>query len=81
MFCFLEFLNSKLAPVPEEDDMFRGGTLNSNYPELDLMTPMNQVTQQSAIKDDNSIQNLQFTAKTYSQPNDAASAYRGNINM
>lgn len=81
----LEFLNSKLPPVPEEDDMFRNSTLNANYPDLDLMTPMNQInelSQESAVKNEQTaqqsalaqdeqggtIQNLQYTAKIYTQP-------------
>lgn len=37
-----EFLNSKLPSVPEEEDMFRQGGLNSsNYSELELMQPIN----------------------------------------
>ncbi|XP_076674061.1 MLX interacting protein mondo isoform X3 [Andrena cerasifolii] len=80
-----EFLNSKLPPVPEEDDMFRSGALNASYPDLDLMTPMNQMNeldQESAVKNEqssqqaalpqndqgNPIQNLQYTAKIYTQP-------------
>lgn len=65
--------------------MFRSGALNASYPDLDLMTPMNQMNeldQESAVKDEqssqqaalpqndqgNPIQNLQYTAKIYTQP-------------
>ncbi|CAK9810051.1 MLX-interacting protein [Anthophora plagiata] len=81
---FQEFLNSKLPSVPEEDDMFRNSALNANYADLDLMTPMNQInelSQDSAVKNEASqqaalaqdeqggtIQNLQYTAKIYTQP-------------
>lgn len=44
-----------MPPVPEEDDMFRNSTLNANYPDLDLMTPMNQInelSQESAVKNE-----------------------------
>ncbi|XP_017886575.1 carbohydrate-responsive element-binding protein isoform X3 [Ceratina calcarata] len=93
-----EFLNSKLPPVPEEDDMFRNSTLNANYPDLDLMTPMNQInelSQESAVKNgqasqqatlgrdeqgDTSIQNLQYTAKIYTQP-EQTNSFRTNMSL
>ena len=93
----LEFLNSKLPPVPEEDDMFRNSTLNTNYPDLDLMTPMNQInelSQESAAKNEQAsqqpalaqneqggtIQNLQYTAKIYTQPQpEPTNAFRNNM--
>nr|XP_031840894.1 carbohydrate-responsive element-binding protein isoform X7 [Nomia melanderi] len=91
-----EFLNSKLPPVPEEDDMFRNSTLNSSYPVLDLMTPMNQMNelaQESVVKNGqapqsalpqndqaNTIQNLQYTAKIYTQP-ESTNTFRNNINL
>ncbi|XP_076654474.1 MLX interacting protein mondo isoform X2 [Halictus rubicundus] len=91
-----EFLNSKLPPVPEEDDMFRSSTLNSNYPVLDLMAPMNQMNemgQESVVKNEqaqqstlpqndqsNTMQNLQYTAKIYTQP-EPTNAFRNNINL
>ncbi|XP_015435944.1 PREDICTED: protein WBSCR14 homolog isoform X1 [Dufourea novaeangliae] len=91
-----EFLNSKLPPVPEEDDMFRSSALNSNYPDLDLMTPMNQMNemgQGSSVKNEqatqsalsqndqgNTIQNLQYTAKIYTQP-EPTNAFRNNIGL
>ncbi|CAL7947676.1 unnamed protein product [Xylocopa violacea] len=93
-----EFLNSKLPPVPEEDDMFRNTTLNANYPDLDLMTPMtqiNELSQESAVKNEQAsqqqptltqdeqsgtIQNLQYTAKIYTQPQpEPTNAFRNNI--
>ncbi|XP_076627235.1 MLX interacting protein mondo isoform X2 [Colletes latitarsis] len=88
-----EFLNSKLPPVPEEDDMFRSGALNSNYSDLDLMTPMNQMNelgQDSSVKNTpvsaalpqdeqgTAIQNLQYTAKIYTQP-EPTSTFRNSI--
>ncbi|XP_076289300.1 MLX interacting protein mondo isoform X4 [Lasioglossum baleicum] len=91
-----EFLNSKLPPVPEEDDMFRNSTLNSNYPVLDLMAPINQMNemgQESAVKNEqapqstlsqndqsNTMQNLQYTAKIYTQP-EPTNAFRNNISL
>ncbi|XP_063983770.1 carbohydrate-responsive element-binding protein isoform X1 [Diachasmimorpha longicaudata] len=38
------YLNSKLTPVPEEDDLFRSTTLNSTYSDLELMSSINQVS-------------------------------------
>ncbi|KAK1134028.1 hypothetical protein K0M31_011813 [Melipona bicolor] len=94
-----EFLNSKLPPVPEEDDMFRNSTLNANYPDLDLMTPMNQInelSQESAVKNEqtaqqpalaqdeqgSSIQNLQYTAKIYTQPQpEPTNTFRNDITL
>ncbi|XP_011635582.1 MLX-interacting protein isoform X2 [Pogonomyrmex barbatus] len=95
-----EFLNSKLPPVPEEDDMFRNSSLNANYSDLDLMTPINQIneigedpltiksgqaSQQQQLpreEQEASMQNLQYTAKIYTQPQpEAASVYRNNIVM
>lgn len=90
-----EFLNSKLPPVPEEDDMFRNSTLNTNYPDLDLMTPMNQInelsqeatvkneqaSQQTLVQDEQAgtIQNLQYTAKIYTQPQpEPTNTFRNN---
>ncbi|XP_076382847.1 MLX interacting protein mondo isoform X2 [Megalopta genalis] len=91
-----EFLNSKLPPVPEEDDMFRSSALNSNYPVLDLMAPMNQMNemgQESAVKNgqtpqstlsqndqSNAIQNLQYAAKIYTQ-SEQTNAFRNNISL
>ncbi|XP_053988870.1 carbohydrate-responsive element-binding protein isoform X2 [Hylaeus volcanicus] len=92
-----EFLNSKLPPVPEEDDMFRNSTFNSNYSDLDLMTPMTQVnemgpdaavkntptTQQATLPQDdqpNVIQNLQYTAKIYTQP-EPTNTFRNSITL
>jgi len=91
-----EFLNSKLPPVPEEDDMFRNSSLNTNYSDLDLMTPINQINEigedSTTIKNEQisqqlpqegqeaSMQNLQYTAKIYTQPQpEAASLYRNNM--
>ncbi|XP_011159268.2 MLX-interacting protein isoform X1 [Solenopsis invicta] len=93
-----EFLNSKLPPVPEEDDMFRNNTLNTNYSDLDLMTPinqMNEIGEHPTIKNEQtsqqqlpreeqeaSMQNLQYTAKIYTQPQpEATNVYRNNIVM
>ncbi|XP_011689721.1 PREDICTED: MLX-interacting protein isoform X2 [Wasmannia auropunctata] len=101
-----EFLNSKLPPVPEEDDMFRNSGLNTTYADLDLMTPinpMNEIGEGPTIKNEQtaqqqqqqqqqqqlpqeqeaSMQNLQYTAKIYtqSQPEAAANMYRNNIVM
>lgn len=93
----LEFLNSKLPPVPEEDDMFRNNNLNTNYSDLDLMTPINQIneiskgpiikakqdSQQPTIsqeEQETSIQNLQYTAKIYTQPqSEQTGVYRNNM--
>lgn len=93
-----EFLNSKLPPVPEEDDMFRNSNLNANYADLDLMTPINQVNEigedPTTIKNEQvsqqqqlpqeeqeaSMQNLQYTAKIYTQPQpETANVYRNNM--
>ncbi|XP_050466241.1 MLX-interacting protein isoform X1 [Cataglyphis hispanica] len=95
-----EFLNSKLPPVPEEDDMFRNSSLNTNYSDLDLMTPINQMneigenpttikneqtSQQQQLSQEEqgaSIQNLQYTAKIYTQPQpESANVYRNSITM
>ncbi|XP_011255892.1 MLX-interacting protein isoform X1 [Camponotus floridanus] len=94
-----EFLNSKLPPVPEEDDMFRNNSLSTNYSDLDLMTPINQMNeigedpttikneqasqqQLSQEEQEASMQNLQYTAKIYTQPQaDSASVYRNSITM
>lgn len=86
-----EFLNSKLPPVPEEEDIFRSGALNSNYSDLDLMTPMTQQInetsvntdqQQASVRQDssNDMQNLQYTAKIYAQPQDST-VYRSNAGI
>ncbi|XP_014489484.1 PREDICTED: protein WBSCR14 homolog isoform X2 [Dinoponera quadriceps] len=59
-----EFLNSKLPPVPEEDDMFRNSSLNANYSDLDLMTPitqMNEINENPAIKNEQSSRQQQQT--------------------
>lgn len=92
-----EFLNSKLPPVPEEDDMFRNSGLNTNYSDLDLMTPisqLNEIGDDPTIKNEQaaqqqqlpqeeqeaSMQNLQYTAKIYTQPQpEAANMYRNNM--
>lgn len=91
-----EFLNSKLPPVPEEDDMFRGGNLNTNYPDLDLMTPINQInelSEEATSKNErstaglsqepgNAMQDLNYTAKIYSQPQaESSSVYRSNMDI
>lgn len=77
--------------------MFRNSTLNANYPDLDLMTPMNQInelSQESAVKNEQAshqpalaqneqggtIQNLQYTAKIYTQPQpEPTNAFRNNM--
>lgn len=93
-----EFLNSKLPPVPEEDDMFRNSSLNANYSDLDLMTPinqMNEIGEDPTIKNEHTsqqqqqlpqeeqetnMQNLQYTAKIYTQPQpEVANMYRNNM--
>lgn len=93
-----EFLNSKLPPVPEEDDMFRNSSLSTNYSDLDLMTPINQMNEigedPTTIKNEQtsqqqqlpqeeqeaSMQNLQYTAKIYTQSQaDSASVYRNSM--
>ncbi|XP_012225348.2 MLX-interacting protein isoform X2 [Linepithema humile] len=103
-----EFLNSKLPPVPEEDDMFRNSSLSANYSDLDLMTPINQMNEigedPTTLKNQASqqqqqqqqqqpqqlqqeeqaasMQNLQYTAKIYTQPqSEAASVYRNSVAM
>ncbi|XP_044018471.1 GATA zinc finger domain-containing protein 14-like isoform X2 [Aphidius gifuensis] len=68
-----EFLNSKLPPVPEEEDIFRTGSLNTNYSDLYLVGTMNhQVNHLSSVtnqqqqhhqqRQDNSndLQNIQY---------------------
>ncbi|CAD6206878.1 GSCOCG00010117001-RA-CDS [Cotesia congregata] len=86
-----EFLNSKLPSVPEEEDIFRNGTLNSNYSDnySELMASMNQINQvaqlseasndvavqQSLRQEQSDLQSLQYTAKIYTQTQD----YRGNV--
>ncbi|XP_074106087.1 MLX interacting protein mondo isoform X2 [Cotesia typhae] len=86
-----EFLNSKLPPVPEEEDIFRNGALNSNYSDnySELMASMNQINQvaqlseasndvavqQSLRQEQTDLQSLQYTAKIYTQPQE----YRGNV--
>ncbi|XP_034942198.1 MLX-interacting protein isoform X2 [Chelonus insularis] len=90
-----EFLNCKLPPVPEEEDIFRSGGLSSNYSDLDLMTSLNQESNQinEAPVTNNSqapvqtivqrqnqspdSQNLQYTAKIYTQPQES-NVYRSN---
>lgn len=76
--------------------MFRNSSLNANYPDLDLMTPMNQMnelSQESAVKNDQAsqqqaltqdeqsgtIQNLQYTAKIYTQSQPEPNAFRNNM--
>lgn len=91
---FVEFLNSKLPPVPEEEDMFRGGSLNPNYPDIDLMTPinqMNELNEEATSKDErsstvlpeergNGMQNLQYTGKIYNQTEaETSSVYRNDM--
>ncbi|XP_033224380.1 MLX-interacting protein-like isoform X2 [Belonocnema kinseyi] len=88
-----EFLNSKLAPVPEED---YSGALSNNYPELDLMTPMNQtnnINQQAVVNQQSqqsltqaeqnaSLQNLQYTAKIYTQSQpESSNVFRNNMSL
>ncbi|XP_043282884.1 carbohydrate-responsive element-binding protein isoform X2 [Venturia canescens] len=106
-----EFLNSKLPSVPEEEDMFRQGGLNSsNYSDLELMQPINshnntnnstnqvgqmnestvvsnQASNQNNQRDEHAeqrqqdnadLQNLQYTAKIYTQPENS-SIYRNNV--
>lgn len=83
-----EFLNSRLPSVPEEDDMFRSGQLNNNYPELDLMSPMNElsdisenvpiVNQQNTQQQNANTQLLQYTAKIYTQP-ESTDVFRNNM--
>lgn len=85
-----------MPPVPEEDDMFRNSNLNANYADLDLMTPINQVNEigedPTTIKNEQvsqqlpqeeqeaSMQNLQYTAKIYTQPQpETANVYRNNM--
>lgn len=86
-----------MPPVPEEDDMFRNSSLNTNYSDLDLMTPinqMNEIGEDPTIKNEQapqqqqlpqneqgaSMQNLQYTAKIYTQPQpEAANVYRNNM--
>ncbi|EFN77615.1 MLX-interacting protein [Harpegnathos saltator] len=65
-----EFLNSKLPPVPEEDDMFRNNSLNANYSDLDLMTPitqMNEINEDPTIKSEQSPQQQQQQQQTLAQ--------------
>ncbi|XP_035734613.1 MLX-interacting protein-like isoform X4 [Vespa mandarinia] len=91
-----EFLNSKLPPVPEEEDMFRGGSLNANYPDIDLMTPinqMNELNEEATSKDErsstvlsvergNGMQNLQYTGKIYNQSEaESSSVYRNDMDV
>lgn len=88
-----ELLNSKLPPVPEEDDMFRNSSINANYSDLDLITSINQINEigedPTTIKNEQqlpqeeqeaSMQNLQYTAKIYTQPQpEAANLYRNSM--
>ncbi|XP_012255108.2 MLX-interacting protein isoform X1 [Athalia rosae] len=93
-----EFFNQKLPPVPEEDDMFRSGTMSNTYPELELMPSITQVNQIGHISSmdtqspsgttgieqqhSGTVQNLQYTAKTYDEPQQQpqqSTAYRNNI--
>ena len=78
--------------MPEED---YSGTLNSNYSELDLMTPINQVTQiseESVVVNQEAqqpfsqegqnvnLQNLQYTAKIYTQTQpESSNVFRNNM--
>ncbi|XP_043667648.1 MLX-interacting protein-like isoform X1 [Vespula pensylvanica] len=92
-----EFLNSKLPPVPEEEDMFRGGSLNASYPDIDLMTPinqMNELNEEATSKDErsstvlseergNGMQNLHYTGKIYNQSEaaESSSVYRNDMDV
>ncbi|KAG7188203.1 hypothetical protein KM043_016078 [Ampulex compressa] len=89
-----EFLNSKLPPVPEEDDMFRTSTLNTNYPDLDLMAPIGQIvdlpenskeSHQRRGDKGSGMQDLQYTGKIYTQPQaeqqQQQSSFRNNVNL
>lgn len=77
---FSEFFNSKLPSVPEEEDMFQNTTLNTNY--LDLMNSqtnpqMNQMNVQTAVKNEQqNLENLQYTAKIYTQSGPQANVFR-----
>ena len=78
--------------MPEED---YSGALSNNYPELDLMTPINQVnninqestvvnqqSQQSLSQEEQnaSLQNLQYTAKIYTQSqSESSNVFRNNM--
>lgn len=71
-----EFLNSRaLAPVPEEDDMFRSN-LNANYPDLDLMTPINQMNE---IGEDTTIKNEQDTRQQQTLPQEGQNSNIQNL--
>lgn len=73
--------------------MFRSSSLNANYSDLDLMTPinqMNEIGEDPTIKNEQqqlpqeeqeaSMQNLQYTAKIYTQPQpEVANVYRNNM--
>lgn len=78
--------------------MFRNSNLNTNYSDLDLMTPinqMNEIGEDPTIKNEQvsqhqqqlpqeeqeaSMQNLQYTAKIYTQPQpEATNVYRNNM--
>ncbi|XP_066599388.1 MLX-interacting protein isoform X2 [Prorops nasuta] len=79
-----EFLNFKLAPVPEEEDVFRAGALTNNYPELDLMAPIEQINDlvsESSTKPDQNVQ--QYSIKAYNTPQvgTVAPIYRNNLSI
>lgn len=74
--------------------MFRGGSLNPNYPDIDLMTPinqMNELNEEATSKDErsstilpeergNGMQNLQYTGKIYNQTEaESSSVYRNDM--
>lgn len=71
--------------------MFRGSSLNANYPDLDLMTPINQINEMgedpTTIKNGQASQqlpqgeqHLQYTAKIYTHPQpEAAGLYRNSM--
>lgn len=91
-FIISEFFNSKLPPVPEEEDVFRSGGLNNNYPELDLMPSSNQMSHAPSMdtqsqsessgitqqQQTGGMQNLQYTPKTYTQAQ-SSTQFRNNM--
>lgn len=65
-----------MPPVPEEDDMFRNSSLNANYSDLDLMTP---ITQMNEINEDPTIKNEQSPQQQQTLAQEAQNANMQNL--
>ncbi|XP_011503431.1 PREDICTED: MLX-interacting protein [Ceratosolen solmsi marchali] len=92
---FQEFLSSRLPPVPEED-VFHNASLN-NYPELDLIVPlneMNNMTETSIMPvipnthpvhmndQTTTLQNHQYAGKIFTEPEqDTIGVFRNNVEV